>query len=211
MSEERLEWMFIDEIPFAEVNPKKHDEGAMFSSIRRYGFIEKPVMNETTGRLVAGHGRITALMFMYRHNDTHVPNGVRVVDGRWQVQVHRGVYFADENEALSYLIDSNNIGTMGGELTSLDRSKMWDEDIYLELLNALAQDNTLPVSTDEHDVDFLNKILSEENNQSESDTKVTDTSVDGDIPLYRITVECDSEEQKESLMDRLRGEGYLCR
>jgi len=206
--EEHLEWMFIDEVQFADVNPKKHDVGAMFESIMRYGLVEKPVLNEKTQKLVAGHNRIQTLQSMFAHNPSNVPNGVRVVDGRWQTQIHRGVSFRDDNEAMAYLIDSNNIGLMGAEFTALDMAKLWDENVYTEILTALNEDNTLPVSSDSEDVDLLSRII----NAVEEDKGVAeDNSTDGDVPVYRITVECESDEQKESLLNQLRNEGYVCR
>lgn len=42
-------------------NPKLHDLPRIAASIERFGFVAPLVMDATTGRLVAGHGRLEAL------------------------------------------------------------------------------------------------------------------------------------------------------
>ena len=57
----KLEYLKLDEILPADANPKDHDIGEIYMSIKRFGFTEPPVRNETTGKLVAGHGRLETL------------------------------------------------------------------------------------------------------------------------------------------------------
>jgi ParB-like chromosome segregation protein Spo0J len=56
----------------------------------RYGVVEPPVLDERTGRLVAGHGRLEAFAEA-RAVGLDAPEGVRVnAKGEWLVPVIRG-------------------------------------------------------------------------------------------------------------------------
>lgn len=205
-----LELMDIFAIQFADNNPKKHDATAMYQSISKYGVIEFPVINETTLKLVAGHGRIETLREMFRHDPKHPPKNVIAKDSTWFVPVTRGHAFRSDQEAQAYLIDSNNIGLMGAEFTPFDMMKLWDEDAYKEMLTELAKEGALPISVEGDDLDALLANLDFSDNP---DTKPSaeDLSTAGDIPTYKVVVECQDDEQKEALMERLRSEGFLCR
>src|SRR5205809_5221565 len=85
----------FDYVPLSEVrpaprNPKAHLGDAIRTSIGRFGVAELPLIDERTGRLVAGHGRIDQLTAM-RADGQDPPEGVRVApDGGWLVPVVRG-------------------------------------------------------------------------------------------------------------------------
>jgi hypothetical protein len=56
----------------------------------RYGVVEPPVLDERTGRLVAGHGRLEAFAEA-RAVGLDVPEGVRInAQGEWLVPVISG-------------------------------------------------------------------------------------------------------------------------
>ena len=65
MAEEKgsihIEYMPLAELERAPRNPKAHDLTLIHSSLGRFGYIEPIVINETTGCIVAGHGRLDAL------------------------------------------------------------------------------------------------------------------------------------------------------
>ena len=44
-----------------EKNPKRHDFDKLIASLRRYGFRDAPIYDETLGALVGGNGRLEAL------------------------------------------------------------------------------------------------------------------------------------------------------
>ena len=44
------------------MNAKEHDLGAIHTSIHEFGFLERIVVNETTGHILSGHGRLETLM-----------------------------------------------------------------------------------------------------------------------------------------------------
>ena len=46
----RIEYMRIEEVPFALSNPKDHDIGEIIASIRRFGYVDPGMVDERTGR-----------------------------------------------------------------------------------------------------------------------------------------------------------------
>lgn len=56
-----IEYMGLGEIPPAERNPKAHALGLLILSIGRFGFCEPALLDERTGRLIGGHGRLEAV------------------------------------------------------------------------------------------------------------------------------------------------------
>jgi hypothetical protein len=121
MSERRtLEYMDLDDLyaRFHPKNPKDHDIGELRASFKRFGYVEPIVVDERTGRLASGHGRVTVLMADRQLGITE-PNGVDVVDGRWLAPVVRGWVSKDDDELLAYVIAANRLTETGGWLKGL--------------------------------------------------------------------------------------------
>lgn len=109
----------VAEVVPADVNPKAHDDDLLDRSVARFGFVEPPQLDERTGKLVAGHGRVEALKRAEALTEPPVdgdgnpirpwpPRGVTVGDdGRWLLPVVRGWSSSDDTEARAYLIASN--------------------------------------------------------------------------------------------------------
>lgn len=109
-------------------NPKRHDAKSMDASIERFGFNDPPTVDERTGKLVEGHGRIEALERRQQAGKAP-PARVRTdPDGGWLVPIVRGVSFADETEAEAYLLAHNRIG-----------ADMWDNTELAESLRAVKE------------------------------------------------------------------------
>lgn len=143
----------IKAIQFAETNPKLHDLGALAASEERYGFVEPPIINETSGRLVAGEGRIRALLALQAEGKPP-PAGVTVKAGEWFVTA--GYHpFKSDAEAQAYLFDSNNLGLLGGDFTAWDMERLWDPEAYKATLKALGEQQALPISVDGDSLDAL--------------------------------------------------------
>lgn len=119
----RLEYVPLPEIVAADRNPKGHDEAVIGRSISRWGFIETPVIDERTGKLVAGHGRTDELRRRFTAGEDP-PDGVENRDGVWYVPVVRGWASENDDEALAAGIALNRSTELGG----------WD---YAELLPVL--------------------------------------------------------------------------
>jgi DNA modification methylase len=123
----RIEYQPIESAKLAKNNPKAHDLPTIKASIVRWGFSELPVLNERTGRLVAGHGRREALIEI-RAGGGEPPGNIRVDEsGAWCWPVLRGVTFASQAEADAYLVAVNNTTIRGG----------WDTARLAQLLESV--------------------------------------------------------------------------
>lgn len=131
MSEEmRIEYTPISTILKWPRNPKRHDEKTLDASITRFGFNDPPTVDEGTGHLVEGHGRIEALE-RRRKAGAAPPERVRIdSNGEWLVPIVRGVRFKDELEAEAYVVAHNRIG-----------EGLWENAILAEVLSAARQNN----------------------------------------------------------------------
>jgi hypothetical protein len=109
----RIEYLPLDKLVEAPRNPKQHSLEEIKASMRRFGFVAVPAINETTGRLVAGHGRKEALVEMQAAGEPP-PQRIRVKNKAWLVPVLRGVAFATDAEAEAYLLADNRLTEIGG-------------------------------------------------------------------------------------------------
>src|SRR4051794_2455380 len=108
----------------ALVNPKKHATESIRDSVTRHGFVEAPTIDERTGRLVAGHGRLDDLKAR-RDGGEEPPEGVELADdGTWLVPVQRGWASTSDDAASAYVIASNKLVEAGG----------WDESMLAEMM-----------------------------------------------------------------------------
>jgi hypothetical protein len=108
-------------------NAKDHDQAALGASVREFGFIEPVVLDERTGRLLAGHGRVEHLTELQAQG-AEPPDGVVVgEDGRWQWLVVRGIASRDDAHADAMAIALNRVGERGG----------WRADVLSDVLDGL--------------------------------------------------------------------------
>ncbi len=149
----RIEYMPVDDLVGMERNPKEHDLGAIHASINRFGYVAPIIINETTGRIVAGHGRAAVLKQKQDAGEDR-PSGVMVKDGKargpWLAPVVRGVAFKSDKEAEAYLIADNRLTELGG----------WDNRTLLEILDPLSVSDGLDgTGFDQDDLESLRKSL----------------------------------------------------
>lgn len=131
----------------ALANPKGHALDQISYSFKRNGFGEAPLLDERTGRLVAGHGRLETLAFLQKQNQPP-PEGVRVDRGEWFVPVQRGWASKNDADAAAYLIGSNRLSELGG----------WEEperDAMLVELSKLGEEALLGTGYDADDIDRI--------------------------------------------------------
>jgi len=141
--EPKVKYIRIDEILGADINPKDHDIGVLITAIKRFGFTSPLIRNDDTKKLVAGHGRLEALINMYK-SEYSLPRGIlKDDDGMWLVPVVTGLNFENEEEALSYLIADNKLSEIGG----------WDEKALLDMLKDI--DNLEGVGFDHTDAQAI--------------------------------------------------------
>ena len=115
-----VEYINLDDIVEADSNPKDHDLGVLYQSMQRFGFTEPIMMNEHTGKLLAGHGRLQALK-MIKDNGETAPKRIDVQKDTgddtieyWYVPVITGISIENVGEAQAYLLADNRITELGG-------------------------------------------------------------------------------------------------
>jgi hypothetical protein len=111
----RIEYLPLSALLKAPRNPKDHDIPLLHDSFSRFGYVEPVAINERTGRLVAGHGRLQALQQAKAKGELP-PNRVEARDDDWYVPVLRGISFDTDAEAEAYLVVSNQATAAGGLL-----------------------------------------------------------------------------------------------
>jgi hypothetical protein len=119
-------YMPLSDVVPAEINPKAHDLDLIRDSLKRFEYVEPIILDERTGRLISGHGRLETLQ-LERAVSAPAPDGLRVEHGVWLVPVVRGWASKDDNEAAGYLVAANRITEVGG----------WKEDQLLDLLKGM--------------------------------------------------------------------------
>lgn len=128
----RIEYMELGELKRWPRNPKAHDEQAISDSIRTSGFIDPLVVDEKSGRMVAGHGRLSAVEKMWEAGEK-APEGIMVKAGKWYLPVLRGKSFKDERAAEKYLLAANRTVELGG----------WDNKDLARILSKYKDDTSL--------------------------------------------------------------------
>jgi len=109
-----IEYVPIDELPEDDRNPKAHADAELDASLERHGFVEPHVVDDRTGRLLAGHGRKAALI-RRRDAGKPAPRRIRVdEDGRWLAPVVHGVESIDDDDAAALLVTLNELTIAGG-------------------------------------------------------------------------------------------------
>ena len=146
----RLDYMPLTEVARAHRNPKKHDSVGIARSMDEFGVVEIPALDERTGRLVAGHGRLDVWLAAAAKQQ-QPPSGVKVgPDGVWLVPVLRGWASKDDAHAEAYLVGSNQLTINGG----------WDDPGLAKLLDDLAAEDNSLLRVTGFDDDQLDKLLS---------------------------------------------------
>ena len=130
-NEMRIEYQDLDTLLRAERNPKQHDKASLRASMNRWGFTQPLAVDDRTGRIVEGHGRLDVLQEL-RQAGAAAPIRVQVKGKKWLVPVVRGVSFASDAEAEAYLIAANQLTRAGGWNDNLLNQMMADLGEALE-------------------------------------------------------------------------------
>jgi hypothetical protein len=114
MADRYVEYVRLDNVQLAESNPKEHDEAGIAASLDDFGIGELPLIDERTGRLVAGHGRYRQLVRLAADGRRR-PAGVNAAeDGTWLMPLIRGWKSRSDEHAKAYLLASNKLTENGG-------------------------------------------------------------------------------------------------
>lgn len=131
----------LDELTPAASNVKAHDVELVVASISRFGFADPLVVDQRTGELLAGHGRlqaVTRLRELVEAGTTDPRTGVAYtrpagLNDDWAVPVYTGWASGDDVEADAARIALNRTSEVGG----------WDDGALLDLLDNLVDTSTL--------------------------------------------------------------------
>ena len=109
-----IEYVRLDELAPADLNPKEHDLQAIAAAIEFFKMVVPAARDESTGKLVAGHGTAEVLGRLHKAG-RQAPTNVQVdEDGMWMMPILAGASFPDEDSALAYLIADNALTARGG-------------------------------------------------------------------------------------------------
>ncbi len=129
MTDARIEYLPLKDLKAAPRNPKLHNLPALGQSFDRFGFTQPLMMDERTGRLVAGHGRLEELRILQTAGQKP-PGRIKVQGKDWLVPVIRGISFDSDEAAEAYLLADNRLVEMGG----------WDETSLAEIFRGTSED-----------------------------------------------------------------------
>lgn len=142
-----LDYLVLADIPVAEVNPKGHEPEAIARSINRFGFVEPVILDERTGRLIAGHGRLGMLQAA-EGAGLEPPEGVVTSDQGWLLPVVRGWHSRSDAEAHALGVALNQTTIAG----SFDHQRLAE---LVQDLNAEDEDLVASLGFPEHDLSVL--------------------------------------------------------
>jgi hypothetical protein len=143
--ERRLDYQDLDTIEPAPNNPKEHQIDNVRASIDRFGYVAPMIIDDRTGRLVVGHGRLESLKARRDAGETP-PEGIQVDDaGRWFAPVIHGWASRSDADAAAYVVADNHLTELGG----------WDYESLNDLLSTLPDDLREIVSFDQEEIDDI--------------------------------------------------------
>ena len=178
-----IQYLPLSEIVEADSNPKDHDIGQIYQSIKRFGFTQPIMINENTGKLLAGHGRLQTLQQMKQAGEK-TPNRIKEKDDEWLVPVLKGISFEDDMEAQAYLIADNRLTELGG----------WNTGELVETLQDLIEGG-LDLDGVGYDFDDLESMVNQIDDTGIFDVDVLpdaddeETSVKIVVGRYRFSIE----------------------
>lgn len=154
----RLQYVSIDELQRAPRNPNGHDLPGIRESIERHGFIEPVIVDERTGFLLGGHGRLDVLAAMRTDGDLP-PAGIT---RDWKAPAIYGWSSASDAEAEALLL----------AMVNLTKHPVEDETLLAQMLSDLAQvpDGLLGTGYTDATLDLLFSRLAEEAPHVPTDT-----------------------------------------
>jgi hypothetical protein len=99
-----------------------------------FGYLEPVILDDRTGKLLAGHGRVEKLLQL-QADGLPAPAGVDDSQPEWRVLTVQGISSRDDVEAEAMVVALNRVGERGG----------WRKDVLAESLEALSSAGLLDV------------------------------------------------------------------
>jgi hypothetical protein len=137
---ERIEYMELGALRRFPKNPKDHDLAELGEAFERRGYVTPMLIDETSGCLVEGHGRLEKLEMM-RQNGEAAPRRIEVKGQRWFVPVVRGVAFDSLEQAREHVVAANRIG-----------EGLWNSKLLAAALTKLGADRLIGTGFKESDI-----------------------------------------------------------
>ena len=137
----------LQELKELKTNAKAHDLGIIHTSIDRFGFLERVIINDVTGCLLAGHGRRKTLLQKFQQN-AFPPEGIEMTEGDWLVPCDYVSIEAGEEEDAAALVLNRSV-ELGG----------WIEPQVLENLQRIAKGTKQGLEGTGYDNDDLDDLL----------------------------------------------------
>lgn len=185
----RADYIELSKAVGLQRNPKDHNIGEINTSVKRFGFLERVIINEVTGHILSGHGRIETLRKM-KVQGSLPPQNVKVEQEFWLVPCDYVSLAEAEEEAAAIAL--NRLVENGG----------WHEDLLTNILSDLAAKGPENLEGIGFDTDDLDKMLGE-------DVTFEDAGIEEEIEdQWAVIVTCESEEQQIEVMDLLSDKGY---
>ncbi len=152
-----LRYIPLGQAKLWDLNPKVHDLDALQRSIELHGFGDPPKYDAALEALAYGNGRTEALGRM-KEAGAKLPRGiVKLKGGEWALPVIFGVDAASREAAMSFALDHNHIGLMGGNLGFAELTALWDEAGLQAVLEQIPDASSLLASLDSSQVEALLK------------------------------------------------------
>ncbi len=171
MTDLSIQYIPLNEIQEAILNPRTHDLDSLRASVDTHGFADSLIRDDRTGRLVAGHGRLEELRAR-QGSDEHPPTGIRVDDsGEWLVPVQVGWASKDDAHATSFLLASNK----------LVENASWRKDEVAALIAALEDQDPALVLAAGFDQEAISEAIA-----AADDERMLD--VEGDADFETVTL-----------------------
>ena len=195
MPRHKIDYIDITELTPADHNAKSHDQGLIGESMDRFGFVESIVLDDRTGKIIAGHGRHERLLAAQEAGEP-APEGVVVKDGKWLAPVERGWASKNDAEAIAAGIALNKIGERGG----WDLAKLLPDLLELQELGDGGLD---ALGYDADDIADLKTMIGALDRLDDQQKKLGPPNERDFWPVLRYQVHPDTKEKWDSIMATL--------
>lgn len=163
-------WIDLDDIQLWGENPNIGDVGATYASIKQFGFYG--VFALWQGVCKGGNHSVKALRWLKKDGDwTPVGDGIRVIDGAWQVRYY-DISHMDEATSNAFALALNRTSRLGHD----------DPAMLLTLLQEIGRESEAlreSAGYDTDDVDALLQLVT-----LPEDTREYDESIADDVPMH---------------------------
>lgn len=140
----RRRWIDLDEIKEWRDNPNEGDVGAIYNSVKRWGYWGSMCLWKDNQNMGGNHS-LRALKLLRKEGWTPRGDGLRVVDGCWQV-LYWDIASMPKEEAVAFALALNRTSRLGHD----------DPRQLLAMLNSISSDDAkLSAGYDQDDIDDL--------------------------------------------------------